>query len=188
MVVDGDHFLISVRFREQRNKNNMIPPMVGPALQASYGIAPRNTTARDHLPESVAGTTVFDPTPRWVWQLGVHQGIPARPDPNSGGRNQCHPMVHGGRGKHPALPLRYHLPGQLHIRWPIQGGASIPPCTPSTIIRCTWHPGAGIIVTLPATVIQAGLYSGAWGHLGGSKLPADFILLTSSLITLHSET
>jgi hypothetical protein len=129
-------------------------------------------------------------TPRlaWVRQSGVHQGIPARPDPNGGGRCRCHPMVHGGRGKHPALPLRYHLLGQLHIRWSIQGGASIPPCFPGTIVRCTWHPGAGIIVTLPATVIQAGLYSGARGRLGGSKLPADFILLTSSLITLHSET
>jgi hypothetical protein len=28
---------------------------------------------------------------------------------------------------------------------------------------------------------QAGLYSSAWVHLGGSMLPADFILLTNSV-------
>jgi hypothetical protein len=90
------------------------------------------------------------------------------------------------------------------IRWSMQGGASIPPCPsgtiyrarctsdgayrggaripgvpPGPIIRHTWHPGAGIIVTLPATIIQAFLYSGARGHLGESSLPADSILLTS---------
>jgi hypothetical protein len=51
----------------------------------------------------------------WVWLAGIHRGIPAKLDPNGGGRCQCHPMVHAGRGKHPALPLRYHLPSPLHI-------------------------------------------------------------------------
>ena len=55
-------------------------------------------SALDHLPESVAGAAVFDPMPRVGSAVGSHEA-----------QLQCHPMVHEGRCKHPALHLRYHL-------------------------------------------------------------------------------
>jgi hypothetical protein len=56
--------------------------------------------------------------------------------------------------------------------------------------------GAGTLSHCWKPYIQADLYSSAWVRLGGSMLPADFILLTNSclsgsktqLIPLHSET
>jgi hypothetical protein len=56
------------------------------------------------------------------------------------------------------MPPWCHLPGQLNM---VPGA--------STLSRC-WNP-----------CIQADLYSGAWVRSGGSMLPADFILLTSSI-------
>ena len=56
------------------------------------------------------------------------------------------------------MPPWCHLPGQLNM---VPGA--------STLSRCR-NP-----------CIQADLYSGAWIRSGGSMLPADFILLTSSI-------
>jgi hypothetical protein len=58
-------------------------------------------------------------------------------------RPAAHPMVHPGRYKHPALHLRYHLPGQLNMA---PGGQHISRCR--------------------QPCIQADLYSSAWVRLG----------------------
>ena len=119
----------------------------------------KKTSALDHLPsESVAGTAVFCPMSCVGSAVRCPEEYPSMTRSQHGGRLQCHPMVHTGRHKHPALHIRYHLPGQLNMA-----------------------PGAGKIVTLPATVIQADLYRGAWVRLRGSMLPADFIQLMNSI-------
>ena len=83
----------------------------------------KKTSALDHLPESVAGAAVFDPTPRVGSAVASNES-----------ELRCHPMVHEGRCKHPALHLRYHL--QVLVRDVLndaKGGASIPHCTSGTI-------------------------------------------------------
>jgi len=81
----------------------------------------KKTSALDHLPESVAGAAVFDPMPHVGLAVGSNEA-----------QLQCHPMVHAGRCKHPALHLCYHLQVQLNMA-----------------------PGRPAQYTVPATVIQA---------------------------------
>ena len=78
-------------------------------------------SAQDHLPESVAGAAVFDPLPRVGSAVGSKEV-----------QLRCHPMVHEGRCKHPALHLRYHLQ-----------------------VRLNTAPGRPAQYTVPAAVIQA---------------------------------
>ena len=66
-------------------------------------------SALDHLPESVAGAAVFDPMPCVGSAVGSHEA-----------QLQCHPMVHEGRCKHPALhpapggvPAQYTVPAAV---------------------------------------------------------------------------
>jgi hypothetical protein len=57
----------------------------------------------DHLPESIAGAAVFDPMPCVGSAVGSNED-----------QLRCHPMVHEGRCKHPALHLRHHLQVRLN--------------------------------------------------------------------------
>ena len=45
---------------------------------------------------------MFDPMPRVGAAVGSNEA-----------QLRCHPMVHTGRCKHPALHLQYHLPGPV---------------------------------------------------------------------------
>ena len=78
-------------------------------------------SALDHLPESVADTAVFDPMPCVGSAVGSNEV-----------QQRCHPMVHEGRCRHPALHLRYHLQ-----------------------VRLNTAPGRPAQYTVPASVIQA---------------------------------
>jgi hypothetical protein len=71
---------------------------VCPALRG----VPCYLSAVGHLPESVAGAAVFDPMPRVGSAVGSNEA-----------QLRCHPMVHEGRCKHPALHLRHHLQVRL---------------------------------------------------------------------------
>ena len=93
-------------------------PPVSKECTASCGT---RSSALDHLPESVAGAAVFDPMPRVGSAVGSHEA-----------QLRCHPMVHEGRCKHPALHLRYHLQ-----------------------VRLNTAPGRPAQYTVPASVIQA---------------------------------
>ena len=114
---------------------------VCPACAVSCG----ETSALDHLPESVAGAAVFDPMHTRgfnviQWSIKGGASIPyctsgtilAGPIKTASGRLRCHPMVHEGRCKHPALHLRYHLQ-----------------------VRLNTAPGRPAQYTVPASVIQA---------------------------------
>jgi hypothetical protein len=83
MVVDGGPFSMSVVFRKQRNKEGMMPLMVDEALSVLWQEPPfsiectascgTRSSALNHLPESVAGTAVFDPMPRVGSAVGSNE-------------------------------------------------------------------------------------------------------------------
>ena len=107
-----------------------MPLVVGEALSVVWQEPPvsiectascgTRSSALDHLPESVAGAAVFDPMPRVGSAVGLSNDVQLRM-PRVGSavglsndvQLRCHPMVHEGRCKHPALHLRYHLQVQL---------------------------------------------------------------------------
>ncbi len=53
------------------------------------------------------------------------------------------------------------------------------PLVPSSGLAALGTQGPAHLSRYQHLCIQAGLYSGAWVPLGGSMLPADFILLTN---------
>ena len=111
---------------------------VCPACAVSCG----KISVLDHLPESVAGAAVFDPTVRF--------GTPGTCDPpqsvssvrgvlweNSWVRQLVCPMTSNSDVIHSwvrqlVCPM---MSNSDVIRWSMKGGASIPPCTSGTIFR-----------------------------------------------------
>ncbi len=181
MVVDSGTVVMSVRFREQSKQNKKLyHPWWVQDCQRPEASASQNAAAQDHLPESVAGTAVFDPTPC----VGLAGGHPPR-YPNKAGSPRWRPLplssdgpCREGQASRLAPPVPSTGPA-AHLMAHTGGAHASCHAPPGPIVHHTWHPGAGIIVTLPATVIQAGLYSGVRTCLGEPSLPADFILLTS---------